>query len=159
MKDIDPTPLDAQIKNVIEGAQEFLAEHGSCRVIVGPNSPLALTRVEQVAGFPIHVDQITLVSPGQEDDLVIDGDLVYFQATGDQVSLKDVVRSIDWFGSGDVEFHSADWSSVEKTGMVHLEGRGSDRRVLVDVSFKVVDFQVRLDDGDEWDDDQDDDDD
>ena len=144
--------LASQIKHIREGAEEFAAEHGSCRVTVGPNSPVALAGVEQVAGYPVHADQLRLIGAG-DDSTEIDGDLIYFRAIDDRVSALDVVRSVDWLSSwGDtVEFTSADWSQAEKSGRVYLEGRSGD--LLVDATFQLVAYSVNED----WDGGDDDD--
>lgn len=146
--------LTDQLESLVKGATEFHTEHGGCRIIVGPNAPVALAKIERVAGFWIDVQEVTLVSR-DGDRTKIDGSLVYFSAPehGDYTA-KDITRAVDWLGSSeDIEFDGADWSSVEDNGTVSLEGRVGS--TLVDATFVLRDFTVRPDD-DGWDDDEDD---
>ncbi len=148
--------LLAQVRYLGDGADRFEADHGSCRVTVGPNSPLALAGVERVNGREVHVEQLRLIG-GDGDDLEVDGDLVYFRAADDRLSAAQVAESVDWIGGrGDpVEFGSVSWAGINESGLVHLEGRAGD--LLVDATFRLVDFGVYEDY--DYDDDEDDDDD
>lgn len=60
----------------------------------------------------------------------------------DEVTLTDVAESIDWLGGfGDgIDFDGADWTSVEETGLVTLQGRDHEERfveatILIDEVF------------------------
>lgn len=147
-----------QLESLVKGAEEFKAEHGSCRVTVGPNAPIAKAQIQRVAGFWVDVEEVTLVSRDGSERTKVDGPLVYYRATENEgaVTAKDIVRAVDWTGSmnDDIEFNSADWSSVDESGVVYLEGRMGS--LLVDVTFVLRDFTVQRD----WDlDDEGDDDD
>jgi hypothetical protein len=146
------TDLMMQIESLVKGAEEFKAKHGSCRVTVGPNAPIARAQIERIAGFWVDVEEVTVMR-SSGDDLVIDGMLVYYRAAEHAgVTAHDIAGAVDWMGSMDaIEFHCADWSNVETSGAVHLEGRMSDNR-LVDATFVLREFSVRPDD-DSFDDD------
>lgn len=142
--------LTDQLESLVKGAKEFRAEHGGCRIIVGPNAPVALAQIERVAGFWIDVQEVTLVSR-DGDRTKIDGSLVYFSAPehGDYTA-KDIAHAVDWLGSSDdIEFGGADWSAVDDNGTVSLDGRVGS--MLVDATFVLRDFAVRP--GDDWGDD------
>jgi len=144
-----------QLESLVKGAQEFKAEHGSCRVTVGPNAPVAKAGIQRVAGFWVDVEEITLVSRKGGDDIVIDGPLVYYRAIENEggVTAMDIAQAVDWMGSmEEIEFNSVNWSSVEDSGAIYLEGRKGAS--LVDATFVLRDFSVQHD----WDSDGDDDD-
>lgn len=143
MTEVLAEDLARQVKSLREGAEEFASEHGSCRVTVGPNSPLALAGIEQVSGYPIHVEQLRLIGGSGSAETEIDGNLIYFRALDHEISGLEVVQSVDWLGgSGDpVEFTSADWGRSK--GRVYLEGRVGD--LLVDATFQLVDYSINQD--------------
>ena len=148
--------LRKQIASLVEGAQKFKEEHGSCRVTVGPNAPVAKAGIERIAGFWIEVEHdLHLVSRNRdEEDIVVDGPLVYYRAVEESgIGAKDVLRSVGWldgFNSG-IEFSSADWSG---DSTVHLEGR-ADGGLLVDATFVLATYNVQRDWDSDWEDDDD----
>lgn len=147
-----PASLMAQIDSLVKGAKEFKAEHGSCRVTVGPNAPVALAKIQRIAGFWIDVEELTLVSPDGSERTKLDGPLVYYRAASNEgdVTAKDIVQGVGWLDSmGEIEFNSADWSSVDESGVIYLEGRMGE--LLVDASFVLRDFTVQRDWDANWD--------
>ena len=150
--------LDEMLANLIKQAEKFKAEHGSCRVTVGPASPFAQAKIERAGGFWIDVEHGLTLMSRDGSSTKVDGDLIYYRAAEhDDLTPKDIAQSIDWMSSwGDgVEFSSASWSSVDETGAIYLEGRRGDD--LVDATFVLREFHVRPDDDADWDDDEDDD--
>lgn len=78
--------------------------------------------------------------------------------SGVEVTAKDVARSIGWLDafSQSIEYSACDWSQVEETGEVRLEGRMDGH--LIDVTVHITEVFVRPDDSDDWMEDDDDDD-
>lgn len=154
--DYKPKALAKQLASLIEGARSFKAEHGACRVTVGPNSPIAKAGIERVSGFWIEVEHdLRLVSRDPDvEDIVVDGSLVYYRAVEESgYTAKDILGAVGWldsFGSG-IEFNSADWSG---DSTVHLEGRADN--LLVDATFILATFNVQRDWDSDWEDDDDD---
>lgn len=66
------------------------------------------------------------------------------------ISKKDVAQSIGWLDAMNSDiglgFDSADWSKVDETGVVVLEGRMAG--LLVDVTVQITRIYARPDDGD-----------
>jgi hypothetical protein len=144
-----------QLESLVKGAKEFHSKHGSCRITVGPNAPVAQAQIQRIAGFWIDIEEVSLVSRNG-DRTEIDGPLVYFrEAEHGGYTAKDVAHAVDWLGaSDDIEFHTADWSGVEDGGAIHLEGRVG--KSLVDATFVLRDFTIQPDDDgwiedDDWD--------
>lgn len=138
--------LKKQIASLVEGAQKFKDEHGSVRITVGPNAPVARAGIECISGFWIEVEHgLRLVSRNRdEEDIVVDGPLVYYRAVEESgISAKDILRAVGWLDSFDsgVEFNSADWSGERK---VYLEGR-ADGGLLVDATFVLATYNVQRD--------------
>lgn len=133
----DTRTFEETLASLIEGAERFKEEHGSVEVIVGPNSPFAKARVERAGGFPINVDEITLVSRNRDDDdIKVDGDLIYYRAIeNDGVTVQDAVQSIGWLDSfGEIEWHSCDWSGGN--GSVYLEGDKGDVKMTLTMEVR-----------------------
>jgi len=63
-----------------------------------------------------------------------------------EIDYKEVARAIGWLdvmNDGELEFNAADWSQVNETGVVFLEGRKDD--LLVDVLVRIVEVNVERD--------------
>lgn len=60
----------------------------------------------------------------------------------DEINVKTVATSIGWLDNmadeDDIEFFSVDWSNVEETGKVYLDGRRGNHDVHAVVQFVEV---------------------
>lgn len=94
----EATALADQLASLVKGADEFKAEHGSCEVIVGPNSPIAGARIERVAGYRVAVEAVRLVhvSDSTVPATVIDGPLVYFHTDDHPMFGSKAKHDDDW---------------------------------------------------------------
>lgn len=63
------------------------------------------------------------------------------------VTLREVAQAIGWLdrmSDGGLEFDGADWSNVDTSGLVHIDGRRDD--LLVSVTVQIVEVHVAPDD-------------